>query len=122
MNLEEKFRRNFSKLFYLIHFNINENNLGKFAVCCKGKIAILVINEGMQNTGCWINWKIINPAMDFILSFVICYLELVGVNEGDGCNESIQTSNPATESTITVIKPRRKCIGAVNLILQGVHL
>merc|ERR1719378_122462 len=32
--------------------------------------------------------------------FRLCYPELVGVNDGDGCNEWIQTSNPATNSTI----------------------
>ena len=37
--------------------------------------------------------------------FKLCYPELIGVNEGDGCNEWIQTSNPATESTITGFKP-----------------
>jgi len=36
--------------------------------------------------------------------FRLCYPELVGVNDGDGCNEWIQTSNPATDSTITGFK------------------
>ena len=35
--------------------------------------------------------------------FKLCYPELV--SEGDGCNEWIQTSNPATDSTITGFKP-----------------
>jgi len=37
--------------------------------------------------------------------FRLCYPELVGVNGGDGCNEWTQTSNPATESTITGFQP-----------------
>merc|ERR1719342_1675549 len=37
--------------------------------------------------------------------FRLCYLELVSVGDGDGCNEWIQTSNPATDSTITGFWP-----------------
>ena len=37
--------------------------------------------------------------------FRLCYPELIGVNDGDGCNEWIQTSNPATDSTITGFEP-----------------
>ena len=40
-----------------------------------------------------------------IFHFKLCYPELVGVNDGDGCNEWMQTSNPATESTITGFQP-----------------
>ena len=36
-----------------------------------------------------------------LFHFKLCYPELVGVNGLNGCNEWIQTSNPAMESTIT---------------------
>ena len=37
--------------------------------------------------------------------FRLCYPELVEKNDGDGCNEWIQTSNPTTDSTITGFQP-----------------
>ena len=62
----------FSKLFYLIHLNINENNLGKYAVCCKGKNAILVINEGMQK------YRVLDQLENYKsgngIHFKLCYL------------------------------------------------
>jgi len=36
--------------------------------------------------------------------FKLCYPELIGVYNGDGCNEWIQTSNPATDTTVTGFK------------------